>query len=69
MVKLVHPSWTHFADLDGPNIRSRFLYTTFQLDSLEVIHRRLRNNFLIKASLHANNIIRNVIGLLDRITV
>jgi len=69
MVKLVHPSWVNFADLDGPNIRSRFLYTVFCLDSLEVIHRRLRNNFLIKASTHTNCIIRNVIGNLNRITV
>lgn len=69
MVKLVHPAWTQFADLEGPNIRSRFLYAIFQLDSLEVIHRKLRNNFLIKASLHANSMIRNVIGVLDRITV
>lgn len=69
MVKLVHPSWVNFADLDGPNIRSRFLYTVFYLDSLEVIHRRLRNNFLIKASTHTNCIIRNVIGNLNRITV
>ena len=68
MVKLVHHNWTMFADLDGPNIRSRQLYTVFHIDSLEVIHRKLRNNFLIKSSCHANKIIRNVIGNLDRIT-
>ena len=44
MTKRVHCDWPRFADLDGPNIRSRRLYTTFYLDSLEVIHRRRRMN-------------------------
>ena len=69
MTKLVHTNWTDYADLDGPNIRSRQLYTVFQLDSLEVIHRRRRNVFLIKAASHENAIIRGVIGNHDRITV
>ena len=68
MVQRVHINWRQFADLDGPNIRSRRLYTVFEIDSLEVIHRKRRNNFLIKASSHANSIIRNIIGNLDRIT-
>ena len=69
MTKQVHCDWTQFADLDGPNIRSRSLYCSYNLDSLEVIHRRRRNNFLIKASLHTNSIISDVIGNLARITV
>ena len=68
MVKLVHPNWTDFADLDAPSIRSQRLYTVFDIDSLEVIHCKLRNNFLIKASTHTNSIICNVIGNLARIT-
>ena len=69
MTKLVHCDWPRYADLDGPNIRSRRLYTAFQLDSLEVIHRRRRNNFLLKAAIHSNCIIREIIGNLDTITV
>ena len=69
MTKLVHTNWTDYADLEGPNIRSRQLYTVFQLDSLEVFHRRRRNVFLIKAASHENAIIRGVIGNLERITV
>ena len=69
MVERVHPNWSDFADLEGPNIRSRRLYTVFGIDSLEVIHRKLRNNFLIKAASHTNDIIRNVIGSLERITI
>ena len=68
MTKLVHCNWRQFADLDGPNIRSRRLYSVFQLDSLEVIHRKRRNNFLLKAAAHTNSIISGVIGNLDRIT-
>lgn len=69
MTKLVHCDWPQFADLDGPNIRSRRLYTTFGLDSLEVIHRRRRNNFLLKSCVHENAIIREIIGNLPTITV
>ena len=69
MTKQVHTNWYDFADLDGPNIRSRRLYSVFQLDSLEVIHRKRRNTFLIKSSSHENLIIRNIIGNLERITV
>ena len=68
MTKSVHTSWPHYADLDGPNIRSRRLYSVFQLDSLEVIHRRRRNYFLIKASTHENKLIADIIGNLPRIT-
>ena len=32
MTKQVHTNWYDFADLDGPNIRSRRLYSVFQLD-------------------------------------
>ena len=69
MTKKVHTDWRQYADLDGPNIRSRRLYCVYDLDSLEVIHRFRRNNFLLKASVHNNAIIRDVIGNLDRITV
>ena len=69
MTKSVHNDWYRFADLDGPNIRSRSLYCYFQLDSLEVIHRRRRNNFLIKASVHTNKIISEIIGNVPRITI
>ena len=68
MTKCVHSNWVQFADLDGPNIRSRRLYTVFELDSIEVIHRRRRNNFLIKAASHENTLISGVIGNLPRIT-
>ena len=69
MTKLVHCNWLQYADLDGPNIRSRTLYTTFGLDSLEVIHRKRRNNFLLKAVVHTNAVISNIIGNLPRITI
>ncbi len=69
MTKFVHSDWAQYADLDGPNIRSRRLYTVFELDSLEVIHRRRRNNFLLKAAAHSNSIIREVIGNLETISV
>ena len=69
LTRSVHTDWRNFADLPGPNITSRCLYTTFYLDSLEVIHRRRRNNFLIAAETHANSIISSIIGNLPRITV
>ena len=65
----VHSNWRNFADLEGPNIRSRRLYTVFELDSLEVLHRRRRIKFLLKATSHENSLISSVIGILDRITV
>ena len=65
----VHNDWARVADLPGPNIRSRTLYTWFNLDSLEVMHRKRRNTFLLKAALHENRIISNIIGQLDRITI
>ena len=68
MTKLVHADWPNFADLDGPNIRSRRLYTVFEIDSLEVIHRKRRNTFLINAASHSNFLIRTIIGDLERIT-
>ena len=36
MTKSVHTDWRRYADLEGPNIRSQTLYTSFQLDSLKV---------------------------------
>ena len=69
MTKQVHCDWPQYADLGGPNIRSRTLYTTYGLDSLEVIHRKRRNNFLLKATLHTNTIISDVIGNLPKITI
>ena len=68
MTKSVHKDWVLFADLDGPNIRSRQLYTVFNLDAIVVIHRRRRNNFLINAACHENSLISGVIGNLPRIT-
>ena len=69
MTKRVHCDWRQYADLDGPNIRSRTLYTAYNLDSLEVIHRKRRSNFLLKSSVHSNRLIADVIGNLDRITI
>ena len=69
LTRRVHTNWRDFADLPGPNIRSRRLYTVFDLDSIEVIHRRRRNNFLLKAEQSENRIIRDLIGSLDKITV
>ena len=69
LTRAVHCDWRRYADLPGPNIRSRTLYTVHDLDSLEVIHRRRRNNFLIKAERSNNELIRSVIGTLPRITV
>ena len=68
LTKTVHCDWRRYADLDGPNIRSRRLYTAFELDSMEVIHRKRRNMFLLKAAESDNTVIRNVIGHLERIT-
>ena len=68
VTRAVHTDWRTFVDLPGPNIRSRRLYTVYGLDSMEVLHRRRRNNFLIKAESSANEIIRLVIGSLPRIT-
>ena len=69
LTQAVHKDWRSFADLPGPNIRSRRLYTVYELDSLEVLHRKRRNNFLIKAECSENTVIRDIIGCLPRITV
>ena len=69
LTKSVHTDWRVFADLEGPNITSRRLYTTYYLDSLEVIHRKRRNTFLIAAESHTNSLISSIIGNLERITV
>ena len=69
LTRAVHTDWSDIADLPGPNIRSRTLYTSYGVDSIEVVHRRRRNNFLIKAENSENYIISNVIGNLPRITV
>ena len=69
LTKAVHKDWAVFADLPGPNIRSRQLYTVYGLDSLEVLHRRRRNKFLIKAEQSCNLVIRYLIGSLPRITI
>ena len=68
MTKHVHCDWAQYADLNGPNIRSRRLYSVYNLDSLEVIHRKRRNTFLLKASVHSNCLIADVIGNVNRIT-
>ena len=69
MTRRVHSDWRQFADLPGPNITSRKLYTTYSLDSVEVVHRRSRNKFLLKAELSSNSLIRDFIGNLPKITV
>ena len=69
LTQSVHKNWRSFADLPGPNIRSRRLYTVYELDSLEVLHRIRRNNFLIQAESSENAVIRVIIGSLPRITV
>lgn len=69
LTQSVHQDWRSYADLPGPNIRSRRLYTVYNLDSLEVLHRRRRNNFLLKSFESDNLIIRGIIGTLPRITV
>ncbi len=69
LTRAVHTDWREIADLPGPNIRSRTLYTSYGVDSIEVVHRRRRNNFLIKAESSENSIISKIIGNLPRITV
>jgi len=69
VTRAAHKDWRLFADLPGPNIRSRRLYSVYGLDSLPEIHRRRRNNFLIKAESSPNDFIRLVIASLPRITV
>ena len=69
VTRAAHKDWRSFADLPGPNIRSRRLYSVYGLDSLPEIHRRRRNNFLIKAESSPNDFIRLVIASLPRITV
>ena len=69
MTRRVHSDWRQFADLPGPNITSRKLYTIYSLDSVEVVHRRSRNKFLLKAELSSNSLIRDFIGNLPKITV
>ncbi len=69
LTRCVHTDWYQYADLPGPNIRSRRLYSVYGVDSLEVQHRRRRNIFLIKAESSCNELIRLVIGNLPKITV
>ena len=69
LTRAVHVDWRQYADLPGPNIRNRRLYSVYGIDSLEVLHRKRRNNFLIKAESSKNELIRFVIGNLPRITV
>ena len=45
MTKSVHTDWRRYADLEGPNIRSRTHYTSFQVDSLEVFTGDIKTNF------------------------
>ena len=54
--------------MPGPNISSRKLYTAYGVDSIVVIHRRRRNNFLIAAEQSENKLIKDVIGGLKKIT-
>ena len=68
LTKAVYDDWRQYADLEGPNIRSRTLYVLNGLNSLEVIHQRRRNTFLINTSLHSNQLICDIIGNLPRIT-
>ena len=68
LTRAVHTDWRIYADLPGPNIRSRRLYTVYGVDSLEVQHRRSRNQFLIRAESFSDNVICGVLGFLPRIT-
>ena len=68
LTRSVHTDWVQYSDLPGPNIRSRTLYTVFDVDSLEVQHRRRRNNFLIRAESSVNKIVKVLISSLPRIT-
>ena len=49
-------------------IRVRFLYTSFCLDSLEVVHRKRRNTFLLKCAISDNRIIQGILGNVQIIT-
>ena len=69
ITRAVHTDWRQYADLPGPNIRNRRLYSAYGLDSLAEIHRKRRNNFLIKAEYSDNAYIKHIIGDLPRITV
>ena len=69
LTRAVHTDWAQYADLPGPNIRSRRLYTAYGIASLPEQHRKRRNVFLIKAESFDNRIIREVIGNIPRITV
>ena len=69
LTRAVHTDWRQYADLPGPNIRNRRLYSAYDLESLAEIHRKRRNNFLIKAESSENSYIRNIIGDLPKITV
>lgn len=69
ITRAVHTDWRTYADLPGPNIRNRTLYSTYSLLSFVEQHRIRRNNFLIKAAESENRYIRCIIGDLPRITV
>ena len=69
LTRSVHTDWHAYADLPGPNIRSRRFYSVYGVDSLEVQHRRRRNVFLIQAESSPNSSIRFVISTLPKITV
>ena len=68
ITRSAHSDWRQFADLPGPKITNRRLYSVYQLSSLSEIHRLRRNNFLISAESSPNKIIKNVIGNAQRIT-
>ena len=69
LTRAVHNDWPKFADLPGPNIRNRTLYTDYGLDAIVVTHRTRRNNFLIKSELSTNKYISQIIGNLKKITI
>ena len=69
LTRAVHTDWRRFADLPGPNIRNRRLYSAYCLSSLAEIHRIRRNNFLLKAECSENSYIKYIIGDLPKITI
>ena len=69
ITRVAHTNWRMYADLPGPNIINRKLYSSYGIDSLEVIHRKRRNNFLLKCEQSENTYIREIIGNLPKITI
>ena len=68
ITRSAHSDWRQYADLQGPNISNRCLYSVYQLTSISEIHRWRRNKFLIAAERSPNKFIKYIIGNALRIT-